>query len=98
GTYSSTNRVYDNAALFAADLPTVAHYLSRAGYDSVMSGKMHFVGPDQLHGFQRRLTTDIYPEEFTWVANRAPWVWTRDPETFDPDRGTGNHARNYVGS
>lgn len=98
GTYSSTNRVYDNAALFAADLPTLAHYLSRAGYDSVLSGKMHFVGPDQLHGFQRRLTTDIYPEEFTWVANRAPWVWTRDPRTFDPQRGTGNHAHNYVGS
>jgi choline-sulfatase len=98
GTYSSTNRVYDNAALFAADLPTIPHYLSRAGYDCVLSGKMHFVGPDQLHGFQRRLTTDIYPEEFTWVANRAPWVWTRDPKTFDPIRGTGNHARNYVGS
>src|SRR5579884_1279019 len=64
GTYASTNRAYDNAALFAADIPTVAHYLTRAGYDCVLSGKMHFVGPDQLHGFQRRLTTDIYPEEF----------------------------------
>ena len=27
-------------------------------------GKMHFVGPDQLHGFEDRLTTDIYPADF----------------------------------
>ncbi len=98
GTYSSTNRVYDNAALFAADLPTVAHYLTNAGYDTVLSGKMHFVGPDQLHGFRRRLTTDIYPEEFTWVDNRAPWALERDPAAFDPSKGKGNHARSYTGS
>jgi choline-sulfatase len=29
-----------------------------------LSGKMHFVGPDQLHGFEDRLTTDIYPGRF----------------------------------
>ena len=27
---------------------------------------MHFVGPDQLHGFETRRTTDIYPGDFTW--------------------------------
>ncbi len=27
---------------------------------------MHFVGPDQLHGFEERLTTDIYPADFSW--------------------------------
>jgi choline-sulfatase len=98
GTYASTNRAYDNAALFAADIPTVAHYLTRAGYDCVLSGKMHFVGPDQLHGFQRRLTTDIYPEEFSWVKRRAPWTIARNPELFDPKAGRGNHAQGYVGS
>ena len=98
GTYASTNHAYDNAALFAADIPTVAHYLSRAGYDCVLSGKMHFVGPDQLHGFQRRLTTDIYPEEFTWVKRRAPWAIARDPSLFEPSAGRGNHAQGYVGA
>lgn len=98
GTYAATNHAYDNAALFAADIPTVSHYLARAGYDCVLSGKMHFVGPDQLHGFQRRLTTDIYPEEFHWVRNRAPWAIARDPSLFSPDAGHGNHAQNYVGS
>jgi choline-sulfatase len=98
GQYTSTNRVYDNAALFAADIPSVGHYLTNAGYDCVLSGKMHFVGPDQLHGFRCRLTTDIYAEEFNMLDNRAPWSIARDPAAFDPERGLGRHAGNYVGS
>ena len=34
-----------------------------------LSGKMHFVGPDQLHGFEERLTTDIYPADFGWTPD-----------------------------
>ena len=98
GQYTSTNRVYDNAALFAADIPCVGHYLTNAGYDCVLSGKMHFVGPDQLHGMRRRLTTDIYAEEFNMLDNRAPWSVARDPALFDPQAGRGRHAQNYVGS
>ncbi len=98
GQYTSTNRVYDNAALFAADIPSVGHYLTNAGYDCVLSGKMHFVGPDQLHGFRRRLTTDIYAEEFNMLDNRSPWALARDPAAFSPERGRGRHAGNYVGS
>ncbi len=30
---------------------------------------MHFVGPDQLHGFEERLTTDIYPSDFGWTPD-----------------------------
>ncbi|MGH2524480.1 MAG: sulfatase-like hydrolase/transferase, partial [Anaerolineales bacterium] len=41
---------YDNAAEFRADVPTFAHYLRALGYRTCLSGKMHFVGPDQLHG------------------------------------------------
>ena len=52
---------YDNAAEFPATIPTFAHYLRQVGYRTCLSGKMHFVGPDQLHGFEERLTTDIYP-------------------------------------
>lgn len=98
GQYTSTNRVYDNAALFAADIPSMGHYLTNAGYDCVLSGKMHFVGPDQLHGFRRRLTTDIYAEEFNMLDNRAPWSVARDPSLFKEEEGRGRHAQNYVGS
>ncbi|MFT7529839.1 MAG: choline-sulfatase [Gammaproteobacteria bacterium] len=56
----------DNGDSFSSMLPTFAHYLSNAGYDTTLSGKMHFVGPDQLHGFRRRLTTDVYPSTYDW--------------------------------
>ena len=60
---------YDNAAEFPAQIPTFAHYLRLMGYRTCLSGKMHFVGPDQLHGFNERLTTDIYPADFAWTPN-----------------------------
>jgi choline-sulfatase len=61
GQLPSRTRVYDNAAEFAASIPTFAHHLRRAGYRTVLSGKMHFVGPDQLHGVEERLTTESIP-------------------------------------
>lgn len=69
GLLPSRTRVYDNAAEFASDIPTYAHHLRRAGYYTCLSGKMHFVGPDQLHGFEERLTTDIYPADFGWTPD-----------------------------
>lgn len=69
GQLPSRTQVYDNAAEFASDIPTYAHHLRRAGYHTCLSGKMHFVGPDQLHGFEERLTTDIYPADFGWTPD-----------------------------
>jgi choline-sulfatase len=60
---------WDNAAEFMAEVPTFAHHLWALGYDTTLAGKMHFCGPDQLHGFSRRLTTDVYPSDFAWVPN-----------------------------
>ncbi|MEX2519571.1 MAG: choline-sulfatase [Paracoccaceae bacterium] len=69
GQAPSRTKVYDNAAEFASDIPTYAHHLRRAGYRTCLSGKMHFVGPDQLHGFEERLTTDVYPADFGWTPD-----------------------------
>ena len=69
GQLPSRTRVYDNAAEFASDIPTFAHHLRAAGYQTALSGKMHFVGPDQMHGFEERLTTDIYPADFGWTPD-----------------------------
>ena len=69
GQLPRRTRVYDNAAEFASDIPTYAHHLRRAGYSTCLSGKMHFVGPDQLHGFEERLTTDVYPADFGWTPD-----------------------------
>jgi len=69
GQLPSRTGVYDNAAEFVSSIPTYAHHLRRAGYHTCLSGKMHFVGPDQLHGFEQRLTTDIYPADFGWTPD-----------------------------
>ncbi|MGB3644872.1 MAG: choline-sulfatase [Mesorhizobium sp.] len=69
GQLPSRTGVYDNAAEFPSSIPTYAHHLRAAGYYTGLSGKMHFVGPDQLHGFEERLTTDIYPADFGWTPD-----------------------------
>lgn len=75
GRLPSATGVYDNAAEFRSDIPTFAHYLRQAGYRTILSGKMHFCGADQLHGFEQRLTTDIYPADFGWTPD-----WDRPHE------------------
>lgn len=69
GQYPTRIGAFDNACEFQAATPTLPYYLAREGYKTILAGKMHFVGPDQKHGFEERLTTDIYPADFGWVAD-----------------------------
>ncbi len=76
---------YDNATEFSASVPTLGHALRGAGYRTALAGKLHFIGPDQLHGFEERLTGDIYPAGFDWtpdwtrpLTDRLPWYHTMD--------------------
>ena len=78
GLLPSRTGVYDNAAEFPSSIPTWAHYLRLQGYKTCLSGKMHFVGPDQLHGLEERLTTDIYPADFGWTPD-----WRLKQERID---------------
>jgi choline-sulfatase len=85
GRLASRIGVYDNAAELAATEPTVVHALRAAGYYTVLAGKMHFIGPDQLHGFEERLTTDIYPADVDWTPDWSrpldqplPWYHTME--------------------
>ncbi|MEL6643706.1 MAG: choline-sulfatase [Pseudomonadota bacterium] len=78
GQYISRIAAYDNASEFRASVPTFAHYLRTLGYRTCLSGKMHFVGPDQLHGFEDRVTTDIYPADFAWTPD-----WEAHDERID---------------
>lgn len=89
GKYASEIGIYDNACIFPSNELTYCHYLTLAGYDCVASGKLHYVGADQLHGFSRRLTTDIYPEDLRWLQNR-------DPELASQEQYKGNHAAQYI--
>jgi len=75
GRLPSETGVFDNAAPLPPDVLTVTHVLRSAGYRTALAGKMHFVGPDQLHGFEERLTTDVYPADFEWTPD-----WTLGPD------------------
>ena len=82
GRLPSRFGAFDNASELPSEVPTFAHHLRLAGYRTVLSGKMHFAGPNQLHGFEERLTTDIYPADFAWTPDwRRPGVrpsWYHD--------------------
>ena len=78
GRLPSRIGAYDNASEFPASALTIAHGLRAQGYRTILCGKMHFVGPDQLHGFEERLTTDIYPVDFGWTPN-----WDAPEERID---------------
>jgi choline-sulfatase len=85
GRLPSRTGVFDNAAELPASLPTVTHHLRADGYFTALVGKMHFVGPDQLHGFEQRLTGDIYPGDLDWTpdwrlpaSEHVPWYHTME--------------------
>lgn len=84
GRHVSRTRTYDNASVLPSDVPTFAHHLRVAGYQVVASGKMHFVGADQHHGLEARLTPDIYPADFSWTP--------QDEEYAAPDERSGRKA------
>jgi choline-sulfatase len=80
GLLPSETGAIDNAGELPASVPTFAHRLRLRGYRTVLVGKMHFIGPDQLHGFEERPMTDVYPAGFDWVPDweladdeRLPW-------------------------
>ena len=81
GRLASRISAYDNGAEFASSIPTFAHYLRASQYQTALIGKMHFVGADQLHGFEERLTTDIYPADFGWTGD---WTEVAMPHGNNP--------------
>ena len=45
---------YDNGSSIPYDSPTLGHLMTNAGYRSVLCGRMHIHGPEQLAGFEER--------------------------------------------
>lgn len=50
---------WDNMCQLNSDTPTFAHAFLSAGFNTVLSGRMHFTGADQRHGFRERLIGDV---------------------------------------
>ena len=58
GKHVSKCEGWDNATPLASDVMTWPYALRLEGYDCALSGKMHLIGPDKLHGFQDQLAYD----------------------------------------
>ncbi|MCR8725776.1 sulfatase-like hydrolase/transferase [Frigidibacter sp. ROC022] len=72
--------------MLASDLPTYAHSLGAAGYRTISVGRMHSIGPDQLHGFSERLVGDCGPNWMGVARQRlGPLVGAQGPSGPGPD-------------
>jgi choline-sulfatase len=58
GRHPHENRVWTNQHILDAGIPTLAHSMGAAGYHPILIGRMHALGPDQLHGYAERLVGD----------------------------------------
>lgn len=57
--HCSDIEVWSNGCVLDSGIPTFPQALAAAGYETVLAGRMHFVGPDQRHGFTRRTIGDV---------------------------------------
>ncbi len=75
--------IFTNVNTLSSTIPTFVHYLAADGYETVLAGRMHFLGTDQRHGFTKRIAPDM-----TLVT------WKR-PEHIKKERGV--YARTFAG-
>jgi choline-sulfatase len=84
----SHNRVWSNSHILHSGIPTWAHALGAAGYETSLIGRMHFVGSDQRHGFERRPLGE-------YMATH-PGVGWAGAAAFDKLKGTTGQSRGAV--
>lgn len=53
--------VYTNEGAIGSDQATFLHGIAAEGYETVLCGRMHFLGEDQRHGFTRRIMGELTP-------------------------------------
>ncbi len=58
GRFPFENDVWMNYDALSSGIPTFAHSMGAVGYNPVLFGRMHSMGPDQLHGYTNRFVGD----------------------------------------
>ena len=81
GRHPWQNEVWSNSHVLNSSVPTLAHSMGVAGYRPALIGRMHAVGPDQLHGYCERLVGD-HSANFPGIpmAHRGALQGTAGPE------------------
>ncbi len=82
GRFPFENRVWTNMHVLDSAIPTLAHAMGAAGYRPVQVGRMHFNGPDQLHGYAER-----------YVGDHGPNYCGGSPLDYGPLDGTAGPRR-----
>lgn len=59
GQRAMRTQVYTNHGAIRDDTATFLHSLAAEGYETVLCGRMHFEGPNQRHGFTKRIFGDL---------------------------------------
>ena len=81
GRYTHRCGGWDNSTALPVDAVTWPYLLRAQGYEVALSGKMHLIGPDPLHGFERQLAVDLHADlvhpVYRWAegvpAAAEPW-------------------------
>lgn len=76
GLLPSRTGIFTNNDTLPDMTPCFTHALVAAGYETVLIGRMHFIGKDQRHGFTKRLAPDL-----------TPVSWVRPMEALRRERG-----------
>jgi choline-sulfatase len=78
---------WTNDDFLASDRPTMAHALGAAGYRPTLIGRLHALGPDQLHGYAEREVGDHSPN---WIGiprhDMGVLTNANEPERVSVDR------------
>jgi len=78
GRYASDLGCFDNASEFSSEWPTMGHCLGAADYETVIIGKMHFVGYDQHHGFDQRISLETdYTKGYDPITYKLAYDWNQ---------------------
>jgi choline-sulfatase len=92
GLLPSNNGVLFNFNSINSDQATFLHSLTAGGYETVLCGRMHFVGPDQRHGYAERIAGDITPVFHNFLPGKTQ---TGKPKITGFDE---NSSLYYIGS
>ena len=82
GRWPSSQACWTNADMLASDIPTYVHGLGAAGYRPALIGRLHSIGPDQLHGYAER---EVGDHSSNWIGARPHSMGVLD-RTNDPFR------------
>jgi choline-sulfatase len=61
GRWPHEQECWTNDDYLRSDAPTWLHAVGGAGYRPVLAGRLHAMGPDQLHGYAERMVGDHSP-------------------------------------